>query len=145
MPTDTSVTLTGYSDKLKKDVDYEFDGCVIASSTSKQAHHPLLIHDEGEYAAEGTRCSACRWFDITIYRNLSEGGWVVQTVGRSIVPGEDDRYRVHLCETPRAVVTALAQTRDNNVYLPKVAQRALDEAADNDDRLAPLVDQILEL
>lgn len=140
-----AVVLIGYDDKLKKDVEYEFDGRVIASASSQSPEHPLLIHDVGEYAEQGFRCSACRWFDIIIYRNDDTDGWVVQTVGRSIVPGEDNRFRVHFCDTPRQVVTALAQTRDNNVYLPKVAQRALDDAADEDERLAPLVDQVLEV
>jgi hypothetical protein len=80
---------------------------------------------------------------VFIYRERG-GTWVVQTVGRSLVPGEDDRYRVHFCPTPRRVIAALVQTRGEDVFVPNTAKRALDQAADADPVLAEAVDQLLE-
>lgn len=140
---DTLIVLKGFSDELQREIEHEFEGRCLAAASSHRDDHSALIHGLGEFAPQRTRCSACRWFEIQIFRN-GDSQWVVQTIGKSIVPGEEDRHRVHFCETARAVVTALALTRGENVFLPNVAKRALDIAADADERLAPLVDQVLD-
>jgi hypothetical protein len=140
---DTLIVLQGFDDDLQREVEHEFEGRLLAESTSQHSEHSTLIHAPGEFAPQRTRCSACRWLEVRIYAN-EDSGWVVQTVGRSIVPGEEDRHRVHFCSTPRQTIAALTHTRGDNVFLPNVAKRALDLAADLDHRLEVAVDEALD-
>lgn len=111
------------------------DGHLAGSATSaRETHNHDLRRDK--FAPRGVRCSACRWFSVDLYLTRS-GGYVVHTVGDTIVPGERRLSRVTETDSPFAVVEALTVRRpDQEPYLTPQALRALAEAADLDDGLA---------
>lgn len=136
-------TLVGYDEKLGRTVEYEIEGRLLSEASSHRDEHVRLVHDEGEYAAIGERCPACRWFEIRVYA-VDDGTWVVETVGQSIVPGEIVKRQVWFCDTPRRVVACLVQHRGNEYFIPNTSRRALDDAAEQDENLAPVVDAVLD-
>jgi len=105
-----------------------------ASSVKDGHNHPE------EYAEKGVRCSACRWFDVSILAvdEDDEAGadYVVYTCGRTIVPGEVDRPRFVWTSSPREVVESLVVRQDGQPKLPVASARALAQAADRDEDLA---------
>lgn len=77
-----------------------------------------------------------RWFELTIYRT-DDGRYVAHGTGVSDVVGEDDRHWATVCATPGELIDALRRDGDDGVrYLPKTSQRALEDAALEDDRLS---------
>lgn len=138
------LTLTGYDDKLGRLVDYDVEGQLLSEQSSHADSHVFLVHGPGEFAGIGERCPACRWFEVRIYALEGAEPWAVETVGQTIVPGEIVKRQVWFCDTPRRVVACLVQHRGNDYFLPHTSRRVLDDAAEEDARLAPLVDVILE-
>lgn len=139
-------TLEGFDNKLGKKVEYEIEGRCIAEATTHRAQHVYLMHPEGQFASRGERCPACRWFEVRIYA-LADDTWVVETVGQTVVPGEIVKRQVFFCDTPRRVVSCLVQSRaetPDDFFIPATSRRALDDAAEEDPRLAPLIDAVLD-
>jgi hypothetical protein len=64
----------------------------------------------------------------------------LEIVGRSIVPGEVDRFRVETTTSAHAVVDFLAMGEPGHRYVPKISRMVLHEAADRDEAIAEALD-----
>jgi len=152
--TASRLVLHGYDFDTGTLREYEFTGLLLGEGTSHSERHVRLVHDPGSFAAPGERCSACRWFEVRVYAFYEpaddepdgaprRAGYYVETVGKTVVPGEVDRHRVRRVTEPRRVVATLVQEKDGRVFVPQPSRTALDQAADRDDRLAEVVDDLL--
>jgi len=116
--------------------EYSFTGYALGVATSRADQHTHSTR----YAAPGDKCSACRWFSVGIYRVFAEPtgsgerlkprGYVVQTVGESVIPGEQRLARVE--ETPSAydVLELLTvRRRGAEPFITSQSLRALAQAA----------------
>lgn len=139
--------LMGWDRDRGLEQEFTFVGKLLASQSSHSKTHQKLIHADGEFAPQGDRCSACRWFEVRIYRRLTDEGsppsWVVETVGETIVPGENTRRQVRVTDKPRRVLSMLVQQRGTETFIPAISKRVLDQAADLDDDLASVVDELI--
>jgi hypothetical protein len=116
-------------------------------------HRDRHTHD-GEFASQGERCGACRWFEPRIFRELvletSPGGsgrpterWVggrylVHYAGQTDVPGEETRTRHEWVDGPHEVLEQfVTRNRPNRPepFLTAPAARVLAQAAQYDDEL----------
>lgn len=157
--------------------DYEIDGrdgevfsvraklLGFTASRRDEHDHPLAYDRDGAqvtFAEAGTRCSACRWFEVGIYEVLgehagrctcglgdSEDGhhdvlcglksptarYLVVTCGRSVVPGERDKRRTTWTDSAFDVIEVLTQRPDRarEPFIPAASRRALARAAQWDD------------
>lgn len=150
--TASPLVLRGYDFDTGTLRDYDFTGRLLGEGTSRSDRHVRLVHDTDSFAAPGERCSACRWFEVRIYAFYElvepgggpyQAGYYVETVGRTVVPGEVDRHRVRRVTDPRRVVATLVQEKDGRVFVPQPSRAALDQAADRDDKLATVVDDLV--
>lgn len=104
----------------------------------------IALHDEsnvvhsfrGEKIAEASSqaqagSSAKRWSEVAIYRD-DAGVFIAHEIGRSVVPGEVDRYRLKR-GSPRDVYMALTR---NGERMTLLAEEALAIAADRDRQFA---------
>lgn len=113
----------------------EFTGALLGYSSSNRERH---IHD-GAYAPRGTKCSACRWFEVKIFAidagdALSFGGrYLVHTAGVSIVPGEVTFSRSYYTNSAYEIVETLTVRKGGEVFLPPAAARALAQASQYDE------------
>lgn len=141
--------------------DYDFDrhlmkmvsfhGHKIGSASSCASEHD---HEAGRTAQRGERCSACRWLEVRIYvdenarksrareSGVEGGGYVLETIGRSVVDGEHDRYRTRMFHDPFLIIAKLTKRIQDSTFLPIVAQEALEEAAERDEALAKLLETL---
>lgn len=121
-----------------------FNGRRIGAASSRDDEHS---HPADRPAVKGERCSACRWFEVRIYvdmgareqRERRDGGYVLETIGRTTVEGEHDRFRTRLFHDPWLVIAKLVKRTRDVTFLPTVAQVALEEAATNDPALAAII------
>lgn len=138
--------LRGWDPDLKREVELEFRGTLLARASSQRPdHNGYAVHRDG-FAQQFERCSACRWFEVELYRSADpEVRWVAHTAGRSTVPGEDTRYRLRATSDPARVVSFLTVAdRDSGlVRVPSVTRGALDRAADADPEFAAVVDELV--
>src|SRR3990170_6008451 len=108
-----------------------------------------------EYVPSGSRCNACRWFELRIFRELDVdpddfttesdpveyelGDYVVYKAGMSVVPGEVPLCRYDTISSPHEVIEALTtrQVRDDGprVFITKPSALALASAAQHDAEL----------
>lgn len=138
--------LRGWDPDLKQDVELDFMGRLLASASSRRTEHNGYAVHEGGHAIQFERCSACRWFEVELYRSIdSEARWVVHTVGQTTVPGEEVRHRLRATSDPRRVVSFLtvADRDSGTVRVPSVTRGALDRAADEDHEFAAVVDELV--
>jgi len=111
-----------------------FTGRIIGAGTSESRDHnhasdymePAAY--TGDTSQRRRKCSACRWLESTIYET-DTGGFVVHTVGRSIVPGETDRHKITFTGSAFEVVEVLTIKGINEPFLPDPSARALAQAA----------------
>lgn len=140
-------SLQGWDRDRGHEHEFHFTGKLLAEESSYSDQHVKLIHDENSFAPQGDRCSACRWFEVRIYARCLDGepaGWVVETVGNTVVPSEVARRQVRVTDVPRRVVAALVQQKGGGEpFLPATSKRVLDRAADEDERLADTIDDLL--
>lgn len=125
---------------------HEFSGVKLGASTSRVETH---TDHAGEFAPRGVKCSACRWFEVGIYRRytpqvtMRRGSttitepqvkdYVVQTVGASDVPGEKRFSRVQYTSSPFSVVELLVvRPVDREPFIAPQSALALAEAAEVD-------------
>jgi len=115
--------------------EVDFHGELLGEATSRNGTHaPRAEHVDG-LALRGEKCSACRWFEVRIYRVSSSSPtteYVVETVGRTEVPGERTRTRIERTDAPHWVIECLVQRRDGDVFIPTVSRRALAQVATRD-------------
>lgn len=113
---------------------HEFSGIQLGASTSRTETH---TDHSSEYARRGEKCSACRWFEVAIYRRYrlnADPDYVVQTVGASDVPGERRFSRVQYTVSPFSVIELLTvRPVDRDPFIAAQSALALAEAADLDD------------
>lgn len=137
----TQIELIG-RDKQK----YEFLGVLLGSSTSQTYDH---TGHADRFARRGEKCSACRWFEVAIYRrywidaedraagiDYTHDGphdYVVHTVGGSSVAGEKRFSRVQGTTSPYDVIELLTvRPVDRDPFIASQSARALAQAADVD-------------
>lgn len=111
-----------------------FEGSLLGTGTSFQSEHSHV----GDVPERGTRCSACRWFDVSIFESTDEDTamYVVYTVGRSIVPGESDRPKIAWTDSAYEIVELLTTRKDDVPRVPKPSLRALAQASQYDEDIA---------
>jgi hypothetical protein len=110
---------------------FSFHGVALGAGTSQRDSH----NHPGDYPNPGQKCSACRWYEVTIYISDDEK-FIVHTTGDSKVPGEKRFSRIIETDSAFEVVEILVvRKRDNDPYLPAQAARALAQAAEIDDRI----------
>jgi hypothetical protein len=125
--------------------DYDFEGVTLGASTSQRGFHnheedflPAVMHSL-ESNARRRKCSACRWFEVRIFR--TDGGkFVAHTVGRSIVPGETDYSKVIFTDSATDLIDKLTVRGVAEPFLPAPALRALEQAADKDEKINQALD-----
>lgn len=115
----------------------EFTGIRLGHNTSHQeAHgHPP------EFAPKGSKCSACRWFEVSIYRRFDTDGtdfapndYVVHTIGASIVPGEQRFSRISITSSAFEVIEFLTVRKvGEDPFITVQSSRALAQAATKDE------------
>lgn len=97
------------------DVDLEIDAEIISFQSSRKRNP--------------------RWTEIRIFRLADESkGWVTEMIGRTSHENERDLRTVTVCATPREVRESLR--RREGEYLIDIAVQAIEEAAEQDPRLA---------
>lgn len=138
---------------------FDFLGKPLGVGSSQQDDHR---HDvaRDRYAPRGVRCSACRWFEVAIYRRYADAeiirmrtgnpetdvsdrqalarDYVVHTIGASIVPGETRLSRITPTDSPFEVIELLTvrpRDGDQQPWIPAQSARALAHAAEFDDGL----------
>lgn len=87
-----------------------FLGRLLGRGTTETDMH--RGHAEGEHAQRGQRCSACRWYECTIYEIDNDGEqmkFLVHTQGDTRVPGESLIPRAMFSTTATGVVDLLVQ------------------------------------
>lgn len=117
-------------------------------------------HPNDRFVDRGTRCNACRWFETRVFRELvlppdvddvasldleeattvQLGGYVLHSVGMSIVDGEVPRCKVDTTSSPYSVIELMTTRRMTDqgpeAFIAKPSARALAEAAAKDRDLA---------
>lgn len=112
------------------DGELTFDGRLLGEATSQRRYH--ADHGDCEtHACAGSRCSACRWFEVRIFRTVDDE-YVVEMTGQTTVPGEQVRHRVEVTRSPVWVIDVLTQREDDRRFIPLVSRRVLIEAAATD-------------
>jgi hypothetical protein len=125
------VTLAGRDGR-----EITFRGAVLGSGSSKRDEHS---HYSGYYARKGEKCSACRWFEVTIYKRTLPTGdatydFVLHTIGNSIVPNEQRFSRVAETSSAYELVELLTvRPYHGDPFIAAQSQRALAQAASLDD------------
>lgn len=91
-------------------------------------------HDRPARDAQASRCPACRWFEIRIFRvddTRHPGPYLVHSLGPSVVTGERTFVRAEFAQTGYEVIELCTVRRGDRgePYLPAAAARALSQAA----------------
>jgi hypothetical protein len=117
-----------------------FTGVLLGSGSSRSEVHSDHL---GDYAARGTKCSACRWFEVAIYARIHDRDtglyptvkdYVVHTVGGSVVPREKRFSRIQTTTSPYDVIELVTvRPVDREPFIASQSARALAQAADVDD------------
>lgn len=79
----------------------------------------------------GPRCSACRWFEVHLFRT-TEDEYVVHTAGHSNLPDEVPLYKLARTRSPYEVVEILTIRRSGATVIPGPSARVLAQAAQFD-------------
>lgn len=124
----------------------------LAFATSEQPRHnhaidrpPMRNPTKPEFDGEPTyrRCSACRWFEIEIYRlhgqsavEAGRGVYLVHKTGRSVVDSETSLHTLVYTNSPYEVIEILTVRKRgvnaHQAFLPVPSARALALAAGYD-------------
>lgn len=116
----------------------EFVGQFLGVGSSYRPRHTA---HQGEFAGKGVKCHACRWFEARLFRlgEEADGDYLIYNVGRTIVPGETQRYKWDNVISPYEVVEIFTTRRLNtsaepgssqwSVHLSIPAARVLSQAA----------------
>lgn len=118
--------------------ELSFTGRIIGKETSedsRHSHREAFVTDVPARAGVKPSCSACRWFEITLY-TTDDGRYVVHTVGRSVIPGEIDLGRIATTTSAHVVVDLLTVRKPHGEsFLPAPSSRALATAARDDEAI----------
>jgi hypothetical protein len=87
---------------------------------STRTHTHVVRTPEGTYRPHqeshvpiGTRCRACRWFEVRLFHDSTDNVFVIHYAGRSAVPGEQQRCRFAEVRTHYEVFTVLSVDQRN--------------------------------
>lgn len=129
----------------RDDAPFEFTGRPLGFGTSRRDNHS---HYPRNFAGKGEKCSACRWFEVTLYERVRSddgagsdpGGtvsdYVVHTVGGSDVPGEHRLSRVEFTTSAFEVIELLTVRHPGKEpFIAVQSQRALAQAASRDENI----------
>lgn len=117
---------------------HEFTGELVGEGTSHRTSH---LHAPTERPAPGVRCSGCRWTETRIFFSDTDDSYIVQTIGRSVLEGEEDKVKTTWAEEARDVIEALLlppprhvtrSSHQRQLELPQPSLQALVQAAEND-------------
>lgn len=116
--------------------EVEIRGTQLGTASSRADEHS---HRETERLAPYQRCSACRWTEITVFRQ--DDGYSLVCQGMSSVPGEVPYAKINRADSAEEAVQRLYRVnrRGENPpepFLPIVARKALRQAARLDDGIA---------
>jgi hypothetical protein len=117
--------------------EHVFDGTALGAATSESRYHShpedfLAPSTPSAAVSRRQKCSACRWLETKIYKT-ADGRFVAHTVGRSIVPGEQDYVRVTFTPSAYELVEILTVKGQTEPFIPLPSARALAQAAAKDD------------
>src|SRR5512144_1719957 len=85
----------------------EIEGRLLGFATSRRDYHNHDLPRDFQKHGEGWKCSACRWFEVSIIYVPHDETYALYTVGRSELPGEDPRPRVQFTESPHELIEML--------------------------------------
>lgn len=117
-----------------------FKGRVLGTGTSRKFTH---IHPLSDPPGPGVRCSGCRWNETRIMWSEDDTCFVVEISGISSVPGDENRYRSWWVPRVEDLIEVLLintpprrrATGSPEQEIPRANRDALEEAADNDNRV----------
>lgn len=113
-------------------------------STRTQSHvvrtpEGTYLPHQGAHVPIGTRCRACRWFEVRLFHDSTDDVFVIHYAGRSAVPGEHQRCRFVEVKTHYEVFTVLSvaqrltndsnPSRTNRFFFTNPVLRLLAQAA----------------
>jgi hypothetical protein len=116
---------------------HQFTGALLGHGTSHRDHHN---HYPRRFAQRGEKCSACRWFEVAIYRRTTAHDdptgvtlghdYVIHTVGWSVIPGEQRLSRVQFTSSAFEIIEMLTvRHQDKEPFIAVQSARALAQAA----------------
>jgi hypothetical protein len=119
---------------------FRFVGQLLGSATSHMPEHNHVVPKNGAPLGAMSRCSACRWFEVAIYRltittvtggvGYDAGSYLVHKMGMSAVHGEEQRNTLIFTDSPYEVVEILTvRGGDRPPHLPMPSARVLSAAA----------------
>jgi hypothetical protein len=117
---------------LTPDGEEELHGRLLGFGTSLREYHNHPVPRDFAIHGDEWKCSACRWFEISII-SLDDGTYAVYTVGRSELPREQPRARLQFTESPFEIIEMLTDRRGRVPRLPVAAAKCLAQAAATDD------------
>lgn len=133
-PETKAFTVSGRNDET-----LTFTGQLLGFASSHNDEHS--VH-KSQYAPPGWKCSACRWFEVGIYKLHGEDletfaphKYIIHTRGQTSVPNETVFGRIKRVESVWKVLNALTQWVNNTPRLPEVSLIALEDAAEWDEDL----------
>lgn len=97
----------------------------LGRHSSKRTMH--YRHEDSEYAPRKHRCSACRWFEVALYR--TETDYVLWTCGHTIVPGEKSRIHIHRTSNEWRIVELMTVRKGETAFIPTPSASVLADAA----------------
>jgi hypothetical protein len=103
---------------------------LLGHATSHRPKHKQ--HRNGSFAAPREKCSACRWFEVRIFRldpQRHREIFAVHTLGATMIPDEIVKCRLEFAQTGYEVIEVLTVRQSDTVFLPAASSRALSQAA----------------
>lgn len=88
------------------------------------------------------QCQACRWQEVYIYMDLDTGKFIVHTIGRTTVPGEQDYVKFVRTDSALAVREILTVRKPEGPFIPAPAKIAIAAAAELDADMRDVYDTL---
>lgn len=105
------------------------DAVQLGHHSSKRSEH--YKHPNFEYAPHGTRCSACRWFEVALFRTQND--YVLWSCGHTIVPTEKNRITIQRTPNEYRILEHMTVRKGETVFLPAPSAHVLADAAKVDE------------
>lgn len=110
-------------------------GELILHNTIQLGHHTSVRdqhynHNGIDFAPKQQRCSACRWFEVALYRTPND--YVLWSCGHTIVPDENPRINVNRTANEFTIIELMTVRKGSNVFLPQPSALVLASAAKYD-------------